>query len=41
MVNGLLSVYPLAAAVTVWVITEAADEDGERSATTILLPNKY
>jgi hypothetical protein len=26
---------------TVWVITEAADADGERSATTILLPHEY
>ena len=25
----------------VWVITEAEDDDGERSATTILLPEEY
>lgn len=25
----------------VWVITEAADEDGSRSSTTILLPSEY
>jgi hypothetical protein len=37
--DRLLSVYSIAAAGTVWVITEAADEDGARSATTILLPN--
>jgi hypothetical protein len=37
----LLSVYPIAAGVTAWVITEAADEDGQRSATTILLPTEY
>jgi PAS domain-containing protein len=39
--DRLLSVYPIAEGVTVWVITEAADEDGERSATTILLPHEY
>jgi hypothetical protein len=37
----LLSVYQIAAGVCVWVITEAADEDGERAATTILLPDEY
>jgi hypothetical protein len=37
----LLSVYPIAEGVTVWVITEAADEAGERSATTVLLPRDY
>jgi hypothetical protein len=34
-------VYPLAEGVTVWVITEAADADGARSATTLLLPHEY
>jgi hypothetical protein len=38
--DRLLSVYPIAAGLTVWVIAEAADADGERSATTILLPNE-
>jgi hypothetical protein len=37
----LLSVYPIAEGVTVWVITEAADADGQRPATTIILPNEY
>ena len=37
----LLSVYPIAVGVTVWVITDTADANGERSATTILLPNDY
>src|ERR671931_2726167 len=39
--DRLLSVYPIAEGVTIWVITEAADDDGERSATTILLPTEY
>jgi hypothetical protein len=39
--DRLLSVYPIAEGVTVWVITEAADEDGQRPATTILLPHEY
>jgi hypothetical protein len=39
--DRLLSVYPIAEGVTVWVITEAADEDGQRAATTVLLPNEY
>jgi hypothetical protein len=39
--DRLLSVYPLAEGVTIRVITEAADADGQRSATTILLPNEY
>ena len=39
--DRLLSVYPITEGVTVWVITEAADEDGQRAATTILLPGEY
>jgi hypothetical protein len=39
--DRLLSVYPIAEGVTIWVITEAADADGQRAATTILLPNDY
>ena len=39
--DRLLSVYPIAEGVTVWVITEAADDDGQRAATTIVLPNEY
>lgn len=37
----LLSVYRLADGTTIWVITEAADENGRREATTILLPSEY
>lgn len=37
----LLSVYTLPSGQTIWVITEAADEHGKRSATTILLPEDY
>ena len=39
--DRLLSVYPIAEGVMVWVITEAADTDGQRPATTILLPHEY
>ena len=39
--SRLLSAYHLAADVTLWIITEAADEDGHRSATTLLLPQEY
>jgi hypothetical protein len=39
--SRLLSAYHLAADVTLWIITEAADEDGHRSATTLLLPAEY
>jgi hypothetical protein len=34
-------VYPIAEGITVWVITEAADDDGQRLATTLLLPHEY
>ena len=27
--------------VRIWIITEAADDDGERAATTVLLPEEY
>lgn len=37
----ILSAYRLGTGVKVWMITEAADEDGERSATTALLPDEY
>lgn len=26
---------------TIWIITEAADENGQRAATTVLLPSEY
>lgn len=37
----LLSAYTLADDTRIWVITEAADDDGQREATTILLPDEY
>jgi len=40
--SRLLSAYHLAAGVTLWIITEAADDDdGHRPATTLLLPQEY
>jgi len=39
--SRLLSAYLVAQGVTVWVITEAADEDSHRAATTLLLPEEY
>lgn len=39
--SRLLSAYLLTNGTKVWVITEAEDEDGERIATTILLPDEY
>ena len=37
----LLSAYFLKDETKVWVITEAANEDGRRPATTLLLPEEY
>ncbi len=39
--SRLLSAYTVAQGVTVWIITEAADDDGHRAATTLLLPEEY
>ncbi len=41
--NGqrILSAYETSGGVRLWVITEAADDDGARNATTILLPQEY
>ena len=39
--SRLLSAYTIAQGVTLWIITEAADDDGHRSATTLLLPEEY
>lgn len=39
--SRLLSVYRTSKSIKLWVITEAADERGNRSATTILLPEEY
>lgn len=39
--SRLLSAYCLKSGVKIWIITEAADDDGDRSATTLLLPDEY
>ena len=39
--SRILSVYVLKTGVKIWVITEAADENGSRAVTTILLPDEY
>ncbi len=41
--NGarILSAYDTLCGVRMWIITEAADEAGQRAATTILLPQEY
>lgn len=37
----LLSAYDVENGPRIWIITEAADEDGAREATTVLLPEEY
>jgi len=39
--SRLLSVYDVTPDLTVWIITEAEDDNGNRSATTLLLPSEY
>ena len=39
--DRLLSAYRTLKGVKLWVITEAADDNGQRAATTILLPGEY
>jgi len=39
--SRLLSAYRTLKNEKLWVITEAADDDGNRAATTILLPSEY
>lgn len=39
--SRLLSAYHTNKEVKIWIITEAADEKGNRAATTILLPDEY
>jgi hypothetical protein len=39
--DRVLSAYRTLRGVKVWVITEAADDNGHRAATTILLPDEY
>jgi hypothetical protein len=43
LVDGsrLLSAYKTARNTKLWIITEAADDEGHRVATTILLPEEY
>jgi hypothetical protein len=43
LVNGgrLLSAYRTLKNVRIWLITEAADDQGNRAATTALLPEEY
>ncbi|MFN0017951.1 MAG: hypothetical protein ACKVP0_06800 [Pirellulaceae bacterium] len=43
MIDGsrLLSSYRLKDGTKIWIITEAADEQGRRAATTTLLPEEY
>lgn len=39
--SRILSAYVLSTGAKIWVITEAADDEGHRAATTILLPEEY
>ena len=39
--SRLLSAYLLSTGVKIWIITEAAEDRGNRAATTVLLPEEY
>jgi hypothetical protein len=39
--SRILSAYRTSKGVKIWVITEAADDRGQRAATTLLLPEEY
>ena len=39
--SRLLSSYLLRTGMKIWILTEAADDHGQRAATTILLPEEY
>jgi hypothetical protein len=39
--SRLMSAYRTTAGVKIWIITEATDDEGQRAATTILLPEEY
>lgn len=39
--SRLLSAYKLKSGIKIWIITEAADDQGHRPATTLLLPEEY
>ena len=39
--SRILSAFVLKTGLKIWIITEAADDDGKRVATTVLLPDEY
>ena len=39
--SQILSAYAISGSQKIWIITEAADDRGDRKATTILLPEEY
>jgi hypothetical protein len=39
--SRILSAYVLLTGVKIWIITEGEDDEGNREATTILLPSEY
>jgi hypothetical protein len=39
--SRILSAYILPTGIKIWIITEATDDQGRRSATTLLLPDEY
>lgn len=39
--SRILSAYRTNSGTKIWIITEAADDDGQRAATTVLLPEEY
>ena len=39
--SRILSAYRTRTGVKIWIITEAEDDEGQRAATTILLPEEY
>jgi hypothetical protein len=39
--SRILSAYRTKSGAKIWIITEAADDDGHRASTTILLPDEY
>ncbi len=39
--SRVLSAYILPTGVKIWIITEAADDNGDRAATTALFPEEY
>ena len=39
--SRILSAYKTLKGTKIWIITEAADDDGKRAATTLLLPAEY